>query len=200
MENSEINPIELIQPRSRNEKITSFLKGGVTRDLIQRLSNLDTKITLSDGKSLKITMEEVKGYIKHEVDYDNKYHPPGYKYNQAIEKYKRRMMLMDKMLNNGDYVGLIKPMLDEAIRHWNIAKKMDALAQNKSTEERQLAEKIYRESVEEEKEISRRERETGKRQEHGIPPFLLEVDGSKDRDQSRIFLAFATVLAKTVSK
>jgi len=77
MENSEINPKDIIQPQSGTEKILSFFqKGGVTKDLVTRLSELEPVVALPGGKPREITMKDVTQYVVREAEWVAEKYPP----------------------------------------------------------------------------------------------------------------------------
>lgn len=201
MENVGTNPKDIIQPQGYIESVASFLnKVGVTKDLIKRLLDSDTTVDFGDGNKIEITLDDVRAYIAREVEFNNTYYPPGFRYNLTVETGRKRASMMEKMLKAGNYEALIKLMLDTAVRKWNMADRLDAMANKMSPEEKAQAEETYRKNLDAEAEITRNEKETGVKQEHGIAPKFLEVGGDSDRRDSKTFLSYAVVLAKTVMK
>lgn len=199
MNNAEINPKEIIQPQSNAEKIAAFFqKGTTTKDLIIRLAAINPTVALSNGHEVELGLEDVAKYINHEVDFVKRYFPPGYRYTARKEASRQRTYRMERLFNNHNYPPLIKMLMAEAVHNWNIADRMDALANEMTPEERTEAQKRYKDNLREEVEISKREKETGKREEHGFPPELLEVGGNSPRRESRAYLVYAAILAKKV--
>lgn len=199
MNNAEINPKEIIQPQSNAEKIATFFqKGTATKDLILRLAAINPTVALSNGHEVELGLEDVAKYISHEVNYAKIYYPSGYRYSAHKEAIRQQTYKMEKLFNNHNYPPLIKILLGLATRSWNIADRMDALANKMTPKERAEAQKRYEDNLREEMEISKREKETGKKEEHGFPPELLAVGGDSDRRESRAYLAYAAILAKKV--
>jgi len=193
------NPNDIIQPQSNVEKITSFFKwGGVTKDLISRLSGMDTSVITPKGKKIEMTMDDVKLYVERDIQFNRTYYPDGFRYSATIEAGRKRAKTMEQMLEMGNHKGLIKLMLGQAVKKWNTADRLDATVAKLSPEERAQREIVYKDNLESEAEITRREKETGKKLEHGLPPELLEVGGGSNRLESQVFLAYAVVLAKNL--
>lgn len=193
------NPNLIVRPQGNVEKITSFFqKGGITKDLLERLAAFNTTVTFPDGSSKKFAMADVKRQINREIEFNKKYNPDGFIYNKAAEANRQRAKRMDASLQKNDYRALIKPMLDSSLEEWRMAERRDERANAMSPKERAEAEAAHKHTVDVEEEISKRERKTGVREEHGIPPIFTEVGGETFRVRSQVYLAYAIVLAKKV--
>lgn len=199
MEKISVNPQEIMLPQSLTEKIAGSVNPGeATGNLIQRLKGLETTVTFSDGETMEVTLDKVREYIDHEAYIIRKYYPPDFRYNEAAQALRTRTLRMEETFKKGDYPVLIKILMAQSVRFWNAADKLDANMRAMPPEELARAKKIYQDNLEEEKRVTAIEKETGIKQEHGIPPFMLEVGGDSERDQSRLYLAFAVVLAKSI--
>lgn len=199
MEAGEFNPKEIMLPQTGTEKIFSLLRSkSVTKELLERLREMNTNLILQGETQINISLDDVKKYIDREVAFVAKYYPPDARYSKDIENDRQRTTKMKKLFETANFLPLVKIMMDLATKHWNIADRLDETAKEWSPEDLASLAEGREENLKREAEANRIERETGIRQEHGMPPELLEIGGNRDRRESGLFLCYAVVLARAI--